>query len=356
MQHVFFIYLFCFFSFINGNSQTVIAYYSGNGNDIERYPLNKVTHVIYSFSHLKGNRLHIGNRVDSAAIKRLVAVKKRYTGLKILLSLGGWGGCKTCSAVFSSEKGREDFSTSVADVTNYFRTDGIDIDWEFPAAIGYPGHPYSDNDRDNFTALIKNLRNKLGKAKEISFLAACFTPYLQQSIDWQKVMPFVDRVNLMTYDIIGSRNKFTGHHTNLYSTSWQKESADNAIRYLDSLHIARDKIAIGVAFYAREFVKVPGINHGLHQPGQFKRFVSMKQLRKDYTKANGYIAYWDTVASAPYLYNEKLKVYLTYDNEKSVAAKAAYVRQKGLNGIMFWELRLDIAKNGLLDQLYEHLR
>ena len=265
------------------------------------------------------------------------------------------GRCKTCSPVFSSAKGREDFSTSVAEATNYFHTDGIDIDWEFPAAIGYPGHPYSDGDRNNFTALIKNLRAKLGADKEISFLAACFTPYLQQSIDWHKVMPFADRVNLMTYDIIGSRNQLTGHHANLYSTSRQKESADNAIRYLDSLQVPRHKIAIGVAFYAREFAKVPGKNRGLHQPGQFKRFVPMKQLRKDYTSANGYAVYWDTVAHAPYMYNRKLKVYLTYDDEHSVAAKSAYVRQKGLNGIMFWELRLDIAKNGLLDVLYDHL-
>jgi chitinase len=157
----------------------------------------------------------------------------------------------------------------------------------------------------------------------------------------------------MTYDIIGSRNKLTGHHTNLYSTSWQQESADNAITYLDSLGIARNKIVIGAAFYARQFENVPGKNQGLHQPGKFKRFVPLKELRKKYTAASGYIRYWDKEARAPYMYNARKRIYLTYDDEQSIAAKCAYVQEKALNGIMFWELRLDIPENGLLDQIYQ---
>jgi chitinase len=349
------ILLICFCSLLRnyGNGQVIIAYYSGDGKDIDRYPVEKLSHIIYSFCHLKGNRLHVGSTADSNAIKKLVSLKKKYPSLKILLSLGGWGGCRTCSPVFATTAGREAFAASIAEISGYFSTDGIDIDWEFPAVAAYPGHPYSPADRDNFTALIKTLRDKLGDSKEISFLAACFTPYLQQSIDWKAVMPFADRVNLMTYDIIGSRNKRTGHHANLYSTSWQQESADNAIRYLDSLGIARNKIVIGVAFYARQFINVPAINNGLHQPGKFKRFATLKELRKNFTPSNGYIKYWDKEAAAPYLYNAAKKIYLTYDDEQSVAAKCAYIKAKGLNGIMFWELRLDIPRNGLTDQIYK---
>jgi chitinase len=344
---------FCLLSFEN-NAQSVIAYYSGNARDIDRYPVEKLTHIIYSFCHLKGNRLY-ASPGDSITIKKLAGLKRKYPGLKILLSLGGWGGCKTCSPVFSTAAGREAFAISVAELTNYFSTDGIDIDWEFPAAEGYPGHPYSAADRDNFTALIAMLRQQLGKGKEISFLAACFSPYLRQSIYWKAVMALADRANLMTYDIIGSRNKLTGHHANLYSTSWQQESADNAIRYLDSLDIPPGKIAIGVAFYGREFTGVPSAANGLHQPGRFKRFVTMKEIRKNFTAKNGYTIYWDKEAQAPYIYNPSRKTYLTYDDERSVEAKAAYVKEKQLNGIMFWELRLDTPQNGLLDKIHQAL-
>jgi chitinase len=337
-----------------GQGQTLIAYYSGNAKSIDNYPVEKLTHIIYSFCYLKGNRINIGNASDSTTIKKLVSLKKKKPSLKILLSLGGWGGCKTCSTVFATDEGREAFAQSVKQATAHFNTDGIDIDWEFPAVQSYPGHPFSPADRENFTLLLQSLRQQLGPAKEISFIAAAFSPYLQQSIDWNKVMSYVDRVNLMTYDIIGSRNKRTGHHTNLYSTSWQQESADNAVKYLDSFNIPHNKIAIGVAFYARIFTGVPNINNGLHQPGTFKRFLPFRELRKNYTDVSGYKIYWDEEAQAPYSYNPKNKIYLTYDNERSVAAKARYVLQKKLNGIMFWELRLD-KPDGLLEDIYKEL-
>lgn len=337
------------------SAQNIIAYYSGNARSIDRYPIGRLTHIIYSFCHLKGNQLRVGSAADSATIKKLAGLKRKYPALKILLSLGGWGGCKTCSPVFSSAAGREAFARSVAAAGEYFHTDGIDIDWEFPAVASYPGHPFSPADRDNFTALLQTLRQTLGPSAEISFIAAGFSPYLQQSIDWRKTMSFATRVNLMTYDIIGSRSPVTGHHASLYSTAVQQESADHALRYLDSLGISHAQVAIGVAFYAREFDGVSDTNHGLYQPGHFKRFLPLKQVRRRYTKARGYREYWDDEAQAPYSYNAAKKIFLSYDNARSAAAKAAYVREKKLNGIMFWELRLDNATGGLTDVIYKAL-
>jgi chitinase len=127
------------FSFIknsaidNSRELAVIAYYSGDSKTIDNYPVEKLTHIIYSFCHLKGNRLNVDNKGDSTTIKKLVSLKKKYPKLKVLLSLGGWGGCEFCSPVFSTDKGRKDFARSVKEVNDYFKTDGIDLDWEYPA-------------------------------------------------------------------------------------------------------------------------------------------------------------------------------------------------------------------------------
>jgi chitinase len=370
--------LFLLLSFVcfcgTAGGQTLIGYYSGDARSIDRYPVNKLTHIIFGFCHLKKGRLYPDSRADSLTIKKLVSLKAKYPALKVLLSLGGWGGCKTCSEVFSTEEGRTVFAAEVAGLTRAFHTDGIDIDWEFPALPAYPGHPYSPADKENLTALLAALKKRLGPDKEVCLTAAGFSPYLEGSVDWRSVAVAADRIQLMTYDMIGSRNKYTGHHTPLYSTSWQQESTDRSVRYLDSLKVPLKKVVIGVAFYAREFVvndtakelaaaKEPAAAvmsaaaaHGLHQPGRFRRFVPMKELRKKLGSANGYTAYWDDTAQAPYSYNYSRKSYLSYDDERSIAAKAHYVREKGLNGIMFWELRLDIAQNGLLDALYKGLR
>ncbi|HVW61869.1 MAG TPA: glycoside hydrolase family 18 protein [Puia sp.] len=340
--------LFLFNLFLTAQGQTVIAYYSGNAENIDRYPVGQLTHIIYSFCYLKKNTLHVDRRTDSLAIKKLVSFKKDHPSLKILLSLGGWGGCRTCSTVFATAEGRESFARSVLELTNYFHTDGIDLDWEYPTLGGYPGHPFSPADKENFTSLLRALRASLGPSKEISFILAGFSPYLRGSIDVVSAARIADRINLMTYDMVGSRSPVTGHHTALYSTPRQQASVDNAVRYLDSLKIPHDKIAIGATFYGRRWDRVGDRDHGLHQPGVFTKFVSMRQIRKSYTPAGGYRRYWDDTAQAPYLYNAACKVFLTYDDERSVTAKAAYVKKNGLNGIMFWELRLDAPRNGLL--------
>ena len=84
----------------------VIAYYSAGPEKVEGLPAEKLTHIIYSFCHLKGNRLTVSNARDSTTIRKLVSLKKRKPALKVILSLGGWGGCQPCSDVFSSSTGR----------------------------------------------------------------------------------------------------------------------------------------------------------------------------------------------------------------------------------------------------------
>src|SRR5688572_10359669 len=79
------------------NNFTVTAYYFGGPEKVDSVAADKLTHIIFSFCHLTGNKLTVDNDKDGAAIKALVELKKRNPTLKVLLSLGGWGGCKTCS-------------------------------------------------------------------------------------------------------------------------------------------------------------------------------------------------------------------------------------------------------------------
>jgi chitinase len=348
------LFLLCLSNRLRG--QQVIAYYSGKSKHINTYYNKQITEIIFSFCHLSGNRLTVDNKKDTLTIRALVALKKKNTRLKILLSLGGWGGCKTCSDVFSSDTGRIEFAGSVLALTNYFHTDGIDLDWEFPALAAYPDHPFKVEDKVNFTSLIQTLRNKLGKSKEISVICAGVSPFLEGSLDLPDIAPYVDRINLMTYDLIGSKTHFSGHHTPLYSTSWQTASADHAVHYLDSLKIPRKKICIGSAFYGREYQVLENQGNGLNQPAIFQKFITMKDIRKEYTDAQGYITHWDSVAKAAYKYNDQNKIFITYDDERSVAAKVKYVKDKKLNGIFFWEMRLDRPKQGLMDVISREMK
>ncbi|MEP6615953.1 MAG: glycosyl hydrolase family 18 protein [Ginsengibacter sp.] len=329
----------------------VIAYYAGSTTMIDSFEVEKLTHLIFSFCHLKGDTLSVSNARDSATILRMVELKKRNPALKIILSLGGWGGCKTCSDVFSTRYGRRIFAKSVKQLTNYFNTDGIDLDWEYPAIAGFPGHTYRNEDKPNFTALIYLLRKKLGKKKEISFAAGGFSSFIDSSIEWKKVMAKINRVNLMSYDLVSGFSTISGHHTSLYSTPKQTESVDHGVKKLIAAGVLPGKIVIGAAFYARLFEVSDTINNGLYLPAQFYHGLSFSHFSDTINVNNGFVSYWDSVANAPYAFNIQRRLMATFDDTTSIILKTRYALEKKLNGIMFWQLADDTFSEGLLNSI-----
>jgi chitinase len=327
----------------------VIGYYAGRNTAVDSFETNKLTHIIFSFGHLKGNRLNINNASDTLTIRRLVALKTKNPDLKVILSLGGWGGCKTCPDVFSTDSGRREFVNSVRELTSYFHTDGIDLDWEYPALVNVPGYPFGPEDKDHFTELIRLLRSQLGKGKEISFAAGGYTDYLKTSIDWKNVAPLVDYINLMTYDLVSGYSTRTGHQTPLYSTPEQVESTDHAVHYLDSIGVPLSKVAIGMAFYARIFRNADSVNNGLYRPCQFFKGASYRDQATLFSPDSGWVYHWDATAQAPYMYNARQQLFASFDDTASVRLKTLYAHNKGLGGVMFWQLTEDKFTGGLLD-------
>ena len=334
------------------NTICITAYYAGPAQLLDSFDVTQLTHLIFSFGHLKENRLHISNAGDTACIQKMVGLKQKNPGLKIILSMGGWGGCYTCSPVFASKKARKEFAASVKELTNYFNTDGIDLDWEYPAIAGHPGHPYAAADKKNFTRLIRSLRSALGKSKEISFAAGGFNQFIDSSVEWKKVMRRANKVYVMSYDLVHGFSTQSGHHTPLYSTAAQEASADNAINRLLAAGVPSHKIVIGAAFYARMFAVTDTLNNGLYRPGYFYRGISNAHLYDSLTTANGFTQYWDDVAKAPYAFNPERKILVTYDDSLSVTLKTKYAISKKLGGIMFWQLADDAYQNGLLNAVY----
>lgn len=334
---------------------SVIGYYAGDAEHVKNYPVDYLTHIIYSFCHLKEGLLHVDNQQDSNTIRTIIALKKRNPALKVLLSLGGWGGCAPCSPVFSTAGGRQKFAISTKNLLEYFGADGIDLDWEYPAISGYPGHPFMPADKHNFTLLIQTLRKTLGKNAEISFAAGGLSNFLDSSVEWESVAPLVDKINLMTYDLVNGFSTVTGHHTPLYSTPQQQASTDFAIHYLDSVGVPRNKLVIGAAFYARVFDVYKNLQLGLYQPGKFDHGISYKNLDTTVLKDQGFVYYWDTVAAAPYMYSVAKKQMISFDDAHSIYLKTKYAQDKQLNGIMFWQLADDKTRDGLLSVIHKAL-
>ncbi|MFM7015534.1 MAG: glycoside hydrolase family 18 protein [Bacteroidota bacterium] len=326
----------------------VVGYYAGRTIAPDSFQVEKLTHLIWCFGHLNGNELSIANATDSSIIQQMVALKARNPRLKVMLSLGGWGGCEHCSTVFSSEEGRAAFAKSAKQLNDYFHTDGIDLDWEYPVVKGFPGHRYSYEDKNNFTALVKTLRATLSPINEISFAAGGFTNYIDSAIDWNATMPYIDFINVMSYDLVHGYSTVSGHHTPLYSTPQQIESTDNAVNLLLDKGVPAEKIVIGAAFYGRFFKMTTDGEVDLYQPCKFEHGFSYKYASDS---LSGFTRHWDNLAKAPYAINKERRLLATYDDERSVGLKTRYALTKNLGGIMFWQLYDDKFSGGLLDAI-----
>jgi chitinase len=351
---------FLFFSFSlfaqQKKSYKIIAYATGNATTIAQYPVGKLTHLIYSFLKIHNDTLTFRDSTQESNVQQLVELKKDNPQLKIMVSVGGWSGCSFCSDLFADTGHRQNFARTAVALFKQYGIDGLDIDWEYPAIEGFPGHKYDSADKNNFTELIKTLRQEMGKDYLLSFAAGSFERYLEQSVDWAAVMPLVDFVNLMSYDLVGGYATVTGHHTPLQDYMPGQESAAKAVNWLLDKKIQPDKLIIGAAMYARVWENVPDTSHGLYQPGKFQRGVAYADFNNYFSDTSGYKYYWDKKAKAPYQYNSAQQLFATFDDKRSIEEKTKFIRKKKLGGIMFWELVQDLKEDGLIEEMSRGLK
>ncbi|WP_086827331.1 chitinase C-terminal domain-containing protein [Allokutzneria sp. NRRL B-24872] len=65
-----------------------------------------------------------------------------------------------------------------------------------------------------------------------------------------------------------------------------------------------------------------------------------------------YTPHYDSTLTAPWLWNNDKKVFLSTEDERSIGAKADYVASRGIGGIMIWELAGDYAWNAAKGENY----
>jgi chitinase len=283
----------------------------------------------------------VWNAKDSQeSLKRIRGV---YPGIKILLSVGGWGADGFSQAAMTRE-GRGKLAESAAALIVEYGLDGLDIDWEYPGSslAGIQSH-YED--KKNFTLLLKTLKEKLdglGSGKMLTIAAGGDTYFTLQT-NLKEVSRYVDYVQLMTYDLQGGFQKVTGHHAALYPgrSNLIDSCMDKAVRVFREAGLPEEKMVVGVPFYSRAWKGIKGGGDGL---GREAKTIGgygpdYGDLVENYIDKNGYRRYWDREARVPYLFDGS--TFISYEDQESLAGKIAYIKEKGLGGIMFWEYKCD---------------
>ena len=323
-----------------------------------------LTRINYAFANIEGGRMVPGFAADAGNFAFLTGLKRQNPALTVLVSVGGWLWSTNFSDVSLTPQSRRIFIDSAIDFVTRYQLDGLDIDWEYPGMVG-SGHPFRAEDKQNFTLLLKELRQRFDRETRnshrrlyLTIAAGASDEYLAHT-DMAQVQRYVDTVNVMAYDLYepGS-DAITGHHAPLFTTPAdpKKISGNAAIVAFEQAGVLASKLVLGIPFYGHIWGQVADTNHGLFQPG--------KPLPNGYapysviaaTMLNhGFTRYWDAVASVPYLYNPQQRTFVSYDDPESIAAKCHYALKHKLAGVMFWEYSNDPAGT-LLKAIDESLR
>ncbi|MCL2545204.1 MAG: glycoside hydrolase family 18 protein [Clostridia bacterium] len=303
-----------------------------------------ITHINWAFALIENGRV---TGAHWRHIDKLAAYKRKHPHIKTLVAVGGWG-ADGFSQAAATPAGREAFVSSALALMQRHGFDGIDIDWEYPG-VPAGGIAAGKDDKRNFTLLLRDLRRGLdaqaardGK-KRLLTIAVGASAANVSGIECAAVAPYLDYVNVMTYDMAGAgAGRRTGHHAAMYPSRPGDPSAHTALEAYERAGIPRSKLIVGAAFYGRMWKGVAGGgNNGLHQAAGDggNATINYPSLMQNYFGKNGYRVYWDDGACAPYLYNGEN--FISFDNAESVRIKGIYARSRGLGGVMFWEYSLD---------------
>ena len=349
------------------------------GLDIATIPGDRISDLVYCFAGFQQRgsswvptfpEPHDTTPGKQHNVAKLIALKTRWPALNIVMSIGGWNhshqgdpSFKTTpafSAVSATPEARQAFVTACLDL---FLTPthpiigplfgGIDIDWEYPAAP----------DKHNFTLLLQEFRDQLdtlgNQQNRHLTLTACWGAGAGNE-EVGALAGILDWFNLMTYlahrPSHSPTNQVTDFGAPLYSSP--SEPPANATWTIDGVvtsflaaGVPAAQLVIGINTYARTFAGVANVNHGLYQPytgpgpGSLGKteILEYKDLMANYLPSYEY--HWDDVTKCSFLYSPAKQVWITFDSPDSIAARASHADQKGLAGLLLWELGADVLSD-----------
>ena len=344
-----------------GHARLGVIGYVMDGPALPPISAGKLDAINFAFALVNpAGEVYLPGTTAAASLAGLTALRQDNPDLKVLVSIGGWGADHFSEAALTAQS-RARFTDSAVRLMREHRLDGIDIDWEYPTLPG-PGISHRPEDRGNFSLMLEDVRAKLdelGRADGRHYLLtiAAADGEAARGLELARIVQVLDWINLMTYDFHGSLSDTTGHHTGLDRSALAPAGSRTTVQAVDEFLAAgvpAAKLNVGVAFYGREFAQVEPDNRGLYQRyGRFVDSLAWRELR-GMPGRDGYVRYWDGQAQAPYLWNADTRHFVTYDDPQSLAAKATFVRERGLGGMMYWEHRHDIDDE-LLDALRDGL-
>ncbi|MGG7177939.1 glycosyl hydrolase family 18 protein [Clostridium paraputrificum] len=327
----------------------------------------------------------------------LQTMKKQYPDVKLMLSIGGWAECRGFYPMLDTDAGINTFAESCVEFLKQYNFDGIDIDFEYPSSTQGSGNVDSDGDlseprrgklNERYNVLIKVLREKIDEAakkdskKYLLTAAVTASAWVLGGVPDNTYANYLDFLSVMSYDFHGGWNQYVEHLASIYPDAADTETIGQAMPYLNMDWAYRfyrgvlpaEKIIMGIPYYTRGWENVQGGTNGLHgtagskenptpATGEYNYWGDPKyadQPQGDKVPAGANPLWhilnlmeknpniklnWDDTAKVPYIWDSQKKVFLSFENERSIDERVKYIKDKNLGGALIWVMNGDYGLN-----------
>ncbi|KAJ5710536.1 hypothetical protein N7488_004692 [Penicillium malachiteum] len=318
------------------------------------------THLYYAFAGIDSESFEIETSYahDDEYIPDFIALKDKKSSLKMFISVGGWSlGGEIFSDMVSFSGSRSSFITSAIAFMKKYGFDGIDIDWEYPAATDRGG---KSADTANYVTFLKELKEACGDTYGITVTLPSSYWYLQ-GFDVSSMADYVDYFNFMSYDIHGTWDGDSNYTSSVVNPHTNLTEISEGLDLLWRNDIEPSKVLLGLGFYGRSFTlldtdcTIPGCafdtsayGAGGGSPGQC---TATSGILSDY-EINRILEEYDPTVE----YDEEAAVnwitwqetqWVSFDNAKTLKQKADFANERCLGGLFGWAL--DLGGPGSLD-------
>ncbi|MEV0291709.1 glycoside hydrolase family 18 protein [Kribbella sp. NPDC050820] len=312
-------------------------------------------------------------------LNQLKQLKQKFPKLRISISLGGWTGSKYFSDAALTPESRAAHVKSCLDLwlkgnlpglpagaaKGVF--DGIDLDWEWPASEGNPGNVIRPEDKQNFTALVREYRRQLDRLSWPNrYNLTAFLPanpvQVDRGFEVKKLFKDLTFGTTQGYDYHGSWDPITNQQSAIDGPAGDPSTAEFSSQVTIDAYLSRgaprSKLVMGVPFYSRGWTGVTNQNNGLFQPATGPAPATYEAGYEDYrllkAKLAGFTVHRDEQAGFAWLFDGT--TFWTWDDPVEMKRKAQYVSQRELGGAMIWSLDGDTENGELIKALHRNLR
>uniref|UniRef100_F7HIT6 Oviduct-specific glycoprotein n=1 Tax=Callithrix jacchus TaxID=9483 RepID=F7HIT6_CALJA len=309
------------------------------------------THLIFAFASVDNNQIVAKDLQDENILyPEFNKLKERNRELKTLLSIGGWDFANLrFTSMLSTFATRGKFIASVISLLRTYDFDGLDLFFLYPGLRGSPRH-----DRWTFLFLIKELlfafqEEALLTMRPRLLLSAAVSgvPHIvKTSYKVRFLGRLLDFINVLSYDLHGSWEGFTGHNSPLFSLPDDPKSSAYAMNYWRKLGAPSEKLIMGIPTYGRTFHLLEASNSGLQaramgpaSPGKYTKQAGLLAYYEICSFVWGAKKHWIDYQYVPYA--NKGDEWVGYDDAISFTYKAWFIKREHFGGAMVWTLDMD---------------